>query len=304
MSALSILTSQRRYIVLSASRQRTATERETIMRIRYSIQEPLNILIAGYHTWQTQQRHWRVIWVYTHIHIVFIACRHDSLKEIFPVGTQLISIDSIVQTEQFLEQHNRLLILLSDITIYKALSLHDDSIHQRSIIFRSHRLSHLSSFRQFIGSIVSLTTLTLQDILIEIHELHLIEEKARRTVFPWVIQFCASPVQHRHEIIADSMNAALTQISQTHLVILDELVAFRSTILDGFTYRQTLHHRPSQTGSFDIILHVHDSLYRPYFTILDVMQSSNNTFHANLTQHLQSNLVVLTEPTPCFFHNN
>ena len=96
VSALSILASKFRDIVLSTCRERTAAEGKSVVWIIDSIEEPFDILVTGYDTRKTEELHRRVVRMDAHIHAPLIACWHDSSEEVTHILAQSIAVDILI----------------------------------------------------------------------------------------------------------------------------------------------------------------------------------------------------------------
>ena len=118
-----------------------------------------------------------------------------------------------------------------------------------------------------------------------------------------MLQVGSCPVQHRHEVVADGVNAFTPQILQTLDVFLYQFVAVLATVLDTLAYGQTLHHAPSEPVILDILAHIPHLLLAPYLTIGYIVQGSYDALHTYLAKHVQRNLVLAAKPPPCFFHH-
>ena len=110
------LLSQLNHIVISACRERTSTEGESVMLVGHSIQEPLDILLGTYDTWQAQNLDRGIVGVHTHVHVALLANRHDSLEEVLHVGTQLSLVDAFIQIEELAELLYRSLVVLAEVS--------------------------------------------------------------------------------------------------------------------------------------------------------------------------------------------
>ena len=117
-----------------------------------------------------------------------------------------------------------------------------------------------------------------------------------------MLQVGACPVEHRHEIIADGLDAAASQVAQASDIVGNELVAVGAAILDALAHGQAFHHAPSESVILDILFHFHHLLLAPHHAGLDVVERCDDAFYANLAQHVQGDFVVGAEPTPCLFH--
>ena len=103
------------------------------MNIWNSIEECLYVAVAVQNAWQTQDWEWRIVRMYAHINVVFIADRHNSLQPSLHVSLQVFLCHSVIQCQQLAEQLQRLFVALLEVACYEALSLYDDVIHQLKI---------------------------------------------------------------------------------------------------------------------------------------------------------------------------
>ena len=290
-------------IVMLACAERTGTESQAIVRIVYSIQEPSNILFIGHDTRQAQNLERRVIGMHTHIHAVFFAYRHNGSQEITHVLTQRSTVDSVIQCQQVAENSHRILVAFLDISVYESLCLHDNRINQFVFLGFGNHFIQFSHLAQFFFRIVRLSTFAFQNHRIEISETYAVEIQRTGTVCPRMLQVGTHPVDDRHKIITYRLHAAFAQIGKAHLIVLNQLVAFRTGILDSLAHRQAFHYRPSQPVRFDVRLQAINSLLGPYITIGHFMKCGHNTFYADLAQHGKCNLIFLPKPSPSFFHH-
>ena len=202
------------------------------MRVIDSIEEPFDILIASHDAWETEKLHRWVIRMDAHVHAPLIACRHDGSKEVAHVLTECIAVDILIECEKRAELAYWVEVFLRDVAIDKALSLDDDVLDHTVVVLLGHVLRHLISLCILFIGIILLCTFALEDVTLEIAELHLIEIERSATVSPRVVEIGTRPVEHRHEVIADGLHASLAEVSETDLVFLDEFVTVRTTILD------------------------------------------------------------------------
>ena len=115
-------------------------------------------------------------------------------------------------------------------------------------------------------------------------------------------QVRASPVKHRHEVIAHAVYALLAQVCQRFLVYLYLLIAVRAAIFYRLSDGQRLYNRPSHTVTLDVFLQVAYLLASPHLAQRHIMQGRHNALNTNLLEHTKRYLIVLTEPAPCSFH--
>ena len=203
------------------------------------------------------------------------ASRHDSLEEILHVGTQLSLVNALVEVEEVAELLDRSLVVLAEVAANEALCLNDDGLYQLMILLRSHRLgqlvtlsNHAATFAPALGELELLPLLagawTLQDIDVEVSKFGIVEVEVRGTVGIVVEQIGTSPVEHRHEVIADAMDALCREVTQTLLIYLYLMVAVRTSVFDGLYDWQRLNDAPAHAITLDILAQVADFLSCPY----------------------------------------
>ena len=200
--------------------QRTGAERQPVVRIVHSVQEPSDVLVARHDARQPQYLQGWIVGMHTHIHPILLTHRHDSREEITHVLAQGITVYTFIQAEQLAEDFHRLLVVFLDISVHEPLCLDNDVFHQLMVVLRCHH--GLFPFHLFhdVRPVVGLCPFTFQDAAIEISEVGTVEIERRRAVRVRVLQVGTRPVEHGHEIVAYRLDACLTQIGQTHDIIL------------------------------------------------------------------------------------
>ena len=162
------------------------------------------------------------------------------------------------------------------------------------ILLRCHRLGQFialcdnaATFAPTLWEFEVLPFLTgtwaLQDIDIEICKLCIVEVEVCRTIRIGVQKVCTSPVQHRHEVIADAVDALCREVTQTFLVNLDLVVSVWTAILDCLNDRKALYNAPAHTITLDIRLQVVYLLTCPYLTERYIVQGCYNAFYSDLS---------------------
>ena len=145
-------------------------------------------------------------------------------------------------------------------------------------------------------------TFTLQNIDVEVGKLGIVEVEVGSSVGIIVEQVGTCPVEHRHEVVADTMDTLCREVAQRLLINLYLVVAVRTAILDGLYHRQTLDHAPAHTIRLDVLTQVANLFTSPHFAQGHVVQSGDDALNTNLSQHGKRNLVLLAKPSPCSFH--
>ena len=241
--------------------------------------------------------------MYAHIYAIFLAHRHYFSQEISHILAKLVTGDTVILLQKTTEYLDRIQISFLDIAVHKSLCLYDYGIDKVVLFCICNDLvQSLDLLQNFLG-IISFRTFATKNLQIEICESRHIEIQGRGTVRPRMIKVCPYPVDHRHEIIADSLNSGFSKVSQTDLIIFYQPIPFRTSILDGLAYREAFHYRPAKSEAFNIVSQVFDCLQSPDLTVRNFVQSCDDALDTDLPEHIQSNLVLLTEPSPSLFHN-
>ena len=145
------------------------------------------------------------------------------------------------------EQGMHVLVILTDITADKALGLHDYVLHKLMLGLGGHLLpkgidlgkdvavrSHAWNLEP--GPFLT-GTLTADYVYVEICKFRIREIQIRGSVRIRVLKIGAGPVEHRHEVVADRVDAFCREVTQAFLVVLYQLVTVCSSILYALTYR-------------------------------------------------------------------
>ena len=143
---------------------------------------------------------------------------------------------------------------------------------------------------------------TLQDIDIKVGKLAPVHIEVVGSVRIVVRQIGTCPVQNRHEVVTDALDAFLTQVAETLLVNLNLMITVRTTIFQGFNNRQRLYHTPFHTIRLNVLLEFMNLLACPNLAQRNIVQCGNNALNTNLLQLCKCNLIFLAKPAPCSFH--
>ena len=283
------------------------------MLVGHSVEEPLDVLFGANDAGQSQHLNRWVVGVYTHVHAIFFASGHDSLEEVFHVGTKLCLVNTFVEIQEVAELLDRSLVVLAEVARHEALCLNDDGLHQFVVFLGSHCLGEFVAFCQNVATSTHTcgelelcpllaSAFTLQDVNIEVSKFGIVEIEVGGTVGVLMQQVGACPVEHRHEVVADAVDAFSREVTQALLIHLNLMVTVRTAILDSLHHRQTLHHAPAHAITLNICFQIVDLLTCPHLTKRYVVQSSHDALHANLFQLGKGDFVLLAKPTPCSFH--
>src|SRR5690606_13527078 len=117
-------------------------------------------------------------------------------------------------------------------------------------------------------------------------------------------QIGARPVENRHEIVADDLDAAVGEITHRNLVIGDVLAPVALLLFHVFGNRQTFHHVPGEPRGRavlpDAYLLVALSYFflRPHYPVRDMMKRTDHADSAGLGNIINAGEVLGAEPTP------
>ena len=272
------------------------------MAVVDSIQNPRYVVGVGYNAGEPQYLEWRVVGVNAHIDAECFAHGHDGREEIPHILTQSGAVDTLVKRQQATEQFYRIFIALLDVAVDKTLCLDDDGVDKFVFFSLGNGLVECVYLCQCFVGIIILGLRPFENVYVEIGKAHLVEVKRRRTVGTGVMQVGAYPVDYRHEVVADGCYAAPAQVGETGYVVFDEAVTLGTAILDGLAHGQTLDDRPSEAVRFDHVFYRFYFFDAPYFAVGHIVQGGNNSFHTDLSQHVERDGVFGPKPSPSLFH--
>ena len=183
--------------------------------------------------------------MYAHIDAEFLADRHNGLEPVLHIGTELCLVDALVEVEELAELLHGSVVVLAEVAADEALRLDDDVLDELVVLFGSHRLGqfvafgeHVASFAYALGELEGCPLLasafTLEDIDVEVGKLCIIEVKVGGSVGIVVQQVGACPVEHRHKIVTNGLDAFEAEVAEALLIDLDLIVAVGAAVLDGF----------------------------------------------------------------------
>ncbi len=247
----------------------------------------------------------------THVDVVLLADRHDSLEPVLHVSLELLLVDAIVEFEEVAELLHRSRVTLAEVARYKALSLDDDILDHGMIELRSSGLLYLVSLSHEVASPLMLLgerspvgtrSLTLEDVDVEIGKLSPVHVEVVSPVRVVVGEVGTSPVEHRHEVVADALHTLFAEVAEALFVDLNLFVAVGTRIFDSLDNRKRLYDAPSHAETLDVFLQFVDFLLSPHLTQGHIVKSGNDALHTNLSELGKSNLILLAKPTPSSFH--
>ncbi|KXB48998.1 hypothetical protein HMPREF1870_00227 [Bacteroidales bacterium KA00344] len=315
-SAGGIFPGQLHQIVLRACRERPGAERKAVVRVGYGVEKPLNVLVAGHNAGQTEHLEGRIVGMHTHIDVALAAYRHDGFEEIFHVLTQLPAVDALIAFQQLAEKFYGMFVAFLEVARHESLRLNDDILHQGMVFFGRHaffQLVHFGEDVSFVGLAVGTErdeslpvfprAIALEDMDVEVGKLRNAEVEVARSVGILVQEVGPGPVEYRHEVVADGVDAFCGEVAHAFLVDLDLSVTVGTGKLDGLGDGQRLHDAPAKAETLNIAFQVVYFLSRPHLTERNIVQSRNDALYAYLFEHGKRDFVVLAKPSPCSFHS-
>ena len=265
------------HVVVGTSRKRACTEGKTIVLVGYSIEEPLDILFSTDDAWQAENLDRGIVGVDAHVHAVLLAGGHDGFEEVFHVGTQLSLVDAFIEVEELTELLDGRLVVLAEVTRYEALGLDDDGLNQLVVLLRCHGLGQFVAFGNDTAALTPTlwelellpllaSTRAFEDIDVEVSKLGIVEVEVGGSVGIVVEQVGTGPVEHRHEVVANAVDALGREVTKRLLIDLDLMVAIRTAVFDGFYYGERLNDAPAHAVTLYVLAQVADFLTCPYLT--------------------------------------
>ena len=119
-----------------------------------------------------------------------------------------------------------------------------------------------------------------------------------------MVKICTCPVQHRHEVVSDGLDAAFAQIADGLFVTVDIKFTGTGGIFDIFVNRETFHNAPGHTGLFDHLFAFEDGFFAPEDTVRDVVQRCNDSGGSRLRNEMQRHRIFRPIPAECGFHKH
>ena len=215
------------------------------MRIVHHLHHAVNIFFVDDDAGQTEYAPGGIVGMNGHVDIIFVAGGHDALQEIFQIFKELVIIHILVHLKQF---------------FYPGHTLGLPAGHYRAVHIAGDGFEHL---------------LRIQSI----HSLLGVSQYGR-TIGTHACQLSSGPVKHRHKIVANHVNAGLSQTLQSGDIIVDVFVAVGSTYLDGIVNIYALNTGKLKTCILNFFLQCQNIFHFPGFTGSGAVQSGDHACHA------------------------
>ena len=114
-------------------------------------------------------------------------------------------------------------------------------------------------------------------------------------------QVGACPVEDGHEVIGHDVHAALAEVQEALLVVVDVALEVARLRLNVLVNRHALHGCPTHSGILYHLLALENLLFCPDFAVRDVMQRGDDASGTRLPDVLQAYRVVGAIPTETLF---
>ena len=155
-----------------------------------------------------------------------------------------------------------------------------------------------------LGRAAAFRPVAFEDEDVEGDEGAAVEEESLGAVLEPVTEVGSHPVEHRHEVVGDDMDAAFGEVAEGYLVILDILKVSAAPALDVLVNGKALDHAPGETGILDHLLAFHDLIDRPYLSIGDVVEGADDAGGSGLKDVGQLYGVFRPVPSEGLFHEH
>ena len=206
------------------------------------------------------------------------------------VGPQLFGVDILVAVERLLELRYRK-------TLLRAGQPCDHVAGEQLFVCIAH-FGIAAQCLSFVHvRILFLSTGTLEDEQVESHESRPFETQRLRSVRHRVGQVGTRPVQYRHEVVGDAVNAAPGKVADALLVVVDVALEIARLRFDVLVYR----HAPGEPGVGYLFFALCDLFDRPYLPVGDVVQRCNHVGHTCLADVGEAYRIIGSVPAPRLF---
>ena len=281
-------------VVLRAHAEGTRAQAESVGGTGHCIDERLEVVGRAQDAGQAQDGHGRVVGMDDQAYTCLFGRRTYLAQEIDEVLAQALGSDVLVAVQLLLELLQGEALLGTGQTGYHVAG-------NELYLGLVHLFEAGLGLGLLLGAVVLLGARTLQDEEVEGYEGSALEAQGTAPVGHFVSQIGARPVEHGHEVVGHHVYAALAQVDEALLVVVDVLLEFSRLCLDVLVYGHTLHSRPAEAGVFDRLLTLKDLFLGPYFAVGNVVQGGYNTCSTRLADILQADWVVGPIPAETLF---
>ena len=260
------------HVVVGVGVHAAAAQGQAVVRVIHHGQEPVDALGIHQQAGQAEDIPRGIILMDSHFDVALAAGRHDGFQEILQVIPQFFLGDRGVSLEQ--------LVQLS---------------HTLRLPTREGHVILLGEAHDVLG----------HGLVIVLDQIFLIEQGGR-AVADGMEQVGTGPVKDRHKVVADGLDAELSQVADALLVVLDILVAGRQTDLDIIVDVHGLHDGSVEAVGMDLIDNFLDLVFFPDLAGHLAVQRPNDLLNTGdlLDISQRDGVVALTIPAPTHFHRH
>mmetsp|Transcript_21768 Transcript_21768/g.73221 ORF Transcript_21768/g.73221 Transcript_21768/m.73221 type:complete len:280 (-) Transcript_21768:49-888(-) len=256
-------------------------------------EERAEVLRGAHHPGQAQERARRVVRVDGHQHPGLLRSRDDRPEEVGDVGAELVGAHIRVGRDGLLEG-------LHGVRAHHAPreARHDRLREPRALVLR-HRLKAGLGAGLLVLVVLLLRPGALEDEELECRELVHVKGERAATVRPLALQVRARPIDDRHEVVTDGLNAASADVGHRLGVVGEELGALGLFAeFDGLVHRDGLHDGPGEALGLHLALACLDRIHGPDLARGDVVEGRHDPRGARLAHVVEGHGVLGAVPAP------
>ena len=281
-------------VVGAADAERTGAEAEAVAGVGHGVDERLEVFGTAHDAWQAQDGHGRVVGMDDELHAHFVGHGADFAQEVDEVPAQAFGRDVLVAVQFVLE-------LLQREAFFRTGQASYHVADEFLLVFVGHLLEAGACLGLLFVGIVGFGAGAFQQEEVEGDEGGTFEAQGTAAVGQFVGQVGACPVEHGHEVVGDDVDAALGEVAQAFLVVVDVALKVACLRLDVLMYGHALYDGPREAYSLDHLLAFHNLFYRPHLAVGDVVQGIDDAGGSGLLDVPQADWVVRPVPAPGLF---
>ena len=175
--------------------------------------------------------------MYRQTHAGFFRNRNDSAQEIRHVFTQLLLINIAVFRQTRAE-------LVQRVPLFRTRQASNDIAGQLLNVRFTGGIEPFKGLLLLFSGVIRFGARAFQNVQLKRRKGNLVETQRFRAVRHLIFQVGTRPVQNRHEVIADRINAAGRQVANALLIVCNPGPVFPGMGFDIFVNRNAFYHRP------------------------------------------------------------
>ena len=184
-----------------------------------------------------------------------------------------------------------------------------NAVEEVNEIFKELLVAHTAVSVQerveLLGGIAFIPTGKVEVVRIQAHQLLVVVGECVGTILCLGMQISAQPVEYRHKVVANALNACLAKVANGGCIVCNVTVTGRQTELDVLVYGNALDNLHLKTFFVAERFEAQDLIHLPNLTHGNVINSGNNAAHSgDLTDIRKRNAILFSVPTKCHFHGS